>query len=350
MGAAASVQDKPFDSVEAALVAGKTQEEIDQWIADQATATAAAASAEDSADPPAAAAAAAAAETKTSTNSEHPLESVDGSAISGTFEPDGEPVEFETGGEVTRALIFLHGITVPNQVYVEGDGDQQFGRTFEKSEYWSLKHLLANAPGFRVVLPQSPTSNSKAILGVPPFSALGATSIISWVHQNGYPPEACYDFSKGRAPGVVNYVHGLIDKEVARGVKPERIFVAGHSQGACCGAFAALTYANAPLGGLIMLSTANHCINPTDGSCQQEASEIMHDTQKNGPFKILCCHSPQDRAWKYENTVKSYESLKRAVGDNKYTFVEVPDAPADMGWHTALTPTSSEAVAEFLGE
>ena len=326
MGAAASLQEKPFESVEAALAAGKTQEEIDQWIAAQspeATATSATTAA---------------------------LESIDGSPISDTFAPDGDPVEFETGGDVTTSVIFLHGITCPSQIYVEGDGDQQFGRNFEKSEFWSLKQLLADSPGVRVVLPQSPPSNSKAILGKPPFSMMGVTSIISWVHQNSYPPAACYDFSRGRAKGVISYIQGLIDKEIERGVKPERVFVAGHSQGACCGGFATLTYGKAPLGGLIMLATANHCINPTDGSCQQEASDIIHDTQKNGPLKILCCHSPQDRAWKYENTVKSYESLRSAVGDERYTFVELPDAPADMGWHTAFTPTSSKAIAAFLGE
>ena len=239
--------------------------------------------------------------------------SIDGSPISDTFAPDGDPVEFETGGDVTTSVIFLHGITCPSQIYVEGDGDQQFGRNFEKSEFWSLKQLLADSPGVRVVLPQSPPSNSKAILGKPPFSMMGVTSIISWVHQNGYPPAACYDFSRGRAKGVISYIQGLIDKEIERGVKPERVFVAGHSQGACCGGFATLTYGKAPLGGLIMLATANHCIARPTGLPTKAMTS--YTTLKRTGHSRFCAATAADRAWKYENG-KVYESLRSAVGDD----------------------------------
>ena len=167
----------------------------------------------------------------------------------------------------------------------------------------------------------------------------GAKSIISWTNQGAFPPKTWFDFSRNDLVGCIKYIHSLIDKEVARGVSPSRIFIAGHSQGGMVGARAALTYASASLGGLMMLSS----VNASEG-----LAEDVELTQKG--LKILAMHCRDDMAWNFDNTMKSYELLKAATGgEDNFTLVEMPDSPKDTGCHSPMTPTSQQHIVDFLG-
>ena len=58
-----------------------------------------------------------------------------------------------------------------------------------------------------------------------------------------------------QAGTAVAYVHALIRREMARGVPAARIVVGGFSQGGLVATRAALSFADAPLGGALALST-----------------------------------------------------------------------------------------------
>ena len=81
--------------------------------------------------------------------------------------------------------------------------------------------------------------------------------------NNGYPMRAWYDIrsltthGRGDAAGIaesVAIVHGLIDAQIAAGIAPSRIIVAGFSQGGAIALHAGLS-AGTRLGGLIAAST-----------------------------------------------------------------------------------------------
>jgi phospholipase/carboxylesterase len=61
-------------------------------------------------------------------------------------------------------------------------------------------------------------------------------------------PESAEDFAAG-----VAFVHSLIDKEVAKGVPPERIVLGGFSQGGALSLYAGLQYPKT-LGGIVSFS------------------------------------------------------------------------------------------------
>ena len=262
------------------------------------------------------------------------IESLEGGLVPDTFSTGGKPIEWETGGEITTSLILLHGVTMPASAYVDGDFPKH---GWKGSVYYAFKPLLAGTPGLRVVLPQAGEVVSKELLSYPMFG--GAKSIISWTNQAAFPPKTWFDFSRNDLVGCIKYIHSLIDKEVARGVSPSRIFIAGHSQGGMVGARAALTYASASLGGLMMLSS----VNASEG-----IAEDVAPTQKG--LKILAMHCRDDMAWNFDNTMKSYELLKAATGgEDNFTLVEMPDSPKDTGCHSPMTPTSQQHIVDFLG-
>lgn len=53
-----------------------------------------------------------------------------------------------------------------------------------------------------------------------------------------------------------NYVHGLIDKEILEGIRPERIILAGFGMGGSLALYSAMSYEKHRLGAIITLSTS----------------------------------------------------------------------------------------------
>ena len=92
-------------------------------------------------------------------------------------------------------------------------------------------------------------------------------------------------------------VHKLIDREIAKGVSSERIFLIGFSQGGAVNYQAALTY-DKPLGGLIALSS----FFPT--------SNAVTPHPANQALPILVCHGAQDQVLNITLAHKSVASLQ----------------------------------------
>jgi phospholipase/carboxylesterase len=77
-------------------------------------------------------------------------------------------------------------------------------------------------------------------------------------------------------------VHALIDREIERGVAPDRILIAGFSQGGAVSLHASLTY-DKPLAGLLALSTWF----PTAG--------VVEVHPANAGLPIFLCHGTEDK-------------------------------------------------------
>ena len=196
------------------------------------------------------------------------------SAESNTWVPAAKPIIFETSAEPDTVLIFLHGIA--------GQGAK-----FEDP----LKALFAGRPGLRVVLPTSPatadrvvqaqmTSVVKDLSGEFAGKVFGAAvratdaKLNNWfddvddlvtdeefqrISDEGELAEFVFTtplFEKSQdMKRAIAYVHGLIREQITSGIPAERIFVGGHSMGGFVATRVALSFPDAPLAGLLAVST-----------------------------------------------------------------------------------------------
>lgn len=92
-------------------------------------------------------------------------------------------------------------------------------------------------------------------------------------------------------------VHKLIDREIARGINSEHIFLIGFSQGGAVNYQAALTY-DKPLAGMIALSS----YFPT--------AEAVTPHPANQGLPILVCHGTQDMVLNIDLARKSVDALE----------------------------------------
>ena len=148
-----------------------------------------------------------------------------------------------------------------------------------------LHGLGADGNDFAPIVPQLALPDSFAIRFVFPHAPSIPVTI-----NNGFVMPAWYDIKQMDVDRHVDeeqlrqsaaWVHQLIDREVARGVKSERIIVAGFSQGGAVSFEAALTYPK-PLAGIMALST----YFATAGSVQIDP---IHNT-----IPIMICHGILD--------------------------------------------------------
>ncbi len=135
--------------------------------------------------------------------------------------------------------------------------EQETGATPEWSVIW-LHGLGADGHDFAPIVPELVRPHWPAIRFVFPHAPTRPVSI-----NNGLPMRAWYDIvsmdfrSRADAAGVaesVVQVEELIAREQARGIAPERILLAGFSQGGAIALSAGLRRRQ-PLAGLIALST-----------------------------------------------------------------------------------------------
>ena len=96
---------------------------------------------------------------------------------------------------------------------------------------------------------------------------------------------------------------GLIDKEIASGIAPERIIVAGFSQGGAIALTTGMTYPK-KLGGVISMS----------GYLPRPAEFAIHACQVNTP--VLFCHGDSDDVVRLDWGRKSAERLKQLGATN----------------------------------
>ena len=124
-----------------------------------------------------------------------------------------------------------------------------------------------------------------------------APSSCSWVDDFDFLAPGCV-WDSPDSVAAVDYVHAIIRKEINRGVKAERIFVAGHSQGGILATLAVPKFSDAALGGILMCSSI----------CPHDVGTFVDAAQKD--LKVHAMHSPKDALIPYARTKAAYEPLK----------------------------------------
>jgi len=147
------------------------------------------------------------------------------------LDSDNSPIELVAPGTalpVTTSVIWLHGLGASGDDFVP-----------------LVPELgLAGGPGVRFIFPHAP---------VRPITINGGMSMRGWFDITSLEFEDREQDLKGMQESV-DLVNQLIEKEIASGIAPEQIVIAGFSQG---GAIALLTALQGkyPLAGVIALST-----------------------------------------------------------------------------------------------
>ena len=131
-------------------------------------------------------------------------------------------------------------------------------QTAENSVIW-LHGLGADGHDFAPLVPELDLPDTLAVRFIFPHAPSIPVTI-----NNGYIMPAWYDITelstldrhidRAGLEASALAVHKLIDREIERGVAPEKIIIAGFSQGGAVGYEAALSYPKT-LGGLMTLST-----------------------------------------------------------------------------------------------
>ena len=138
-----------------------------------------------------------------------------------------DAIQLQTGPEPTWSVIWLHGLGAD-------------GHDFEPIVPELVKR---HWPAIRFVFPHAP---------VQPVTINGGMRMRSWYDIYGFEPSTPQDEAGIRASAA--FVERLIAREVERGVAPERIILAGFSQGGVIVLTAGLRHAQ-KLGGIVALST-----------------------------------------------------------------------------------------------
>lgn len=182
----------------------------------------------------------------------------------------------DTGGRASAQPACVELTVIDGQVATATDTDDA-----DAVVIW-LHGLGADGHDFAPIVPELGVSAAHRLRFVFPHAAQRPVTI-----NGGYVMRAWYDILSPRfdeaidEAGIADSVarlHALIAREIARGMTPERIFVAGFSQGGVIALQGGLTYP-APLGGILALST----YLPLPGQLTQTA-----------PLPVFMGHGRQD--------------------------------------------------------
>jgi len=135
-------------------------------------------------------------------------------------------IEREIGGAVAQTVIWLHGLGA------------------DAGDFLPLLRSLSLPVGTRFVFPNAPVRS---------VTINGGMRMRAWYDIMGFGPDAAEDVA-GIAASAAG-VRTLVEREVARGIDRSRIFLAGFSQGGAVVQHAGLASGEAPLGGVLGLST-----------------------------------------------------------------------------------------------
>lgn len=203
-------------------------------------------------------------------------------------EPLLEHIVFETGAEPSWSVIWLHGLGAD-------------GHDFEPV---APELGFTSRPAVRFLFPHAP---------VRPITINGGMEMRGWYDISGM----AFDRQEDRAglEDSTARVTRLIERENARGIPSERIFLAGFSQGGAVTLFAGLRYPER-LAGLVALST----YLPVAETADAERSPANVDTP------VFMAHGESDPVIPLALAVRSREALD-AMG-------------YDVQWHTYPMPHS----------
>ncbi len=185
-----------------------------------------------------------------------------------------ETIELELSNQPDASIIWLHGLGA--------DGNDFAGIVPEL-------HLPASCK-IRFIFPHAPYR---------PITL-----------NNGYVMRGWYDisslqFGNGEDEDGIresqHQIEQLIEQEIARGISPQRIILAGFSQGGAITLHTGLRYSQ-PLGGLMVLSS----YLPLANTLAQEAS------QENKHIPLFMAHGLQDDIVNYQYGVQSRMHLQQA--------------------------------------
>lgn len=204
----------------------------------------------------------------------------------------GKPVVVEAEKDGSAVVIWLHGL-----------GDT--GRA------WSKLATSVGVDWAKWVFPTAPKV---------PNTLAGGSEMNSWYDMAGVGVKELRDDVEG-IEAAVQYVHSLVDAEVAAGTPAERIIIGGFSQGGCLALAAAFKYPQA-LGGVIGVST------------WFPRGIADAPTEANRKLGVLLCHGESDPIAKVEWTRKAFdyvaEQLEMPAEGNVYPGVGHEFTPSKL--------------------
>ncbi len=187
-----------------------------------------------------------------------------------------------------------------------------------------LHGLGADGHDFELIVPQLRLPPELALRFVFPHAPVRSVTV-----NNGVRMPAWYDiiefgterkFNAAQLLVSAAGVHALIDREIERGIRSDRILLAGFSQGGAVNYQAGLTY-DKPLAGMLALST----YFPT--------AEAIKVHPANAQLPILICHGSADPLLPVAMALNSKRRLERLglVADFKTYNMEHSLCPQEIG-------------------
>lgn len=260
------------------------------------------------------------------------------------WKPSAEPIEYELGGDIDTSIILLHGIGGTGAFYAEGKVNEKIQVSFFNSKDFLQS---AGVKGARVVCLTSGTTTNPKLLAFLKDGGKGDGVVPqqSWTDQfkDFDDPKQGFDWGAPDLVGAVAYVQEIIRSEIKRGIKADRVFLLAHSQGGAIATRSALTFPDASLGGIIMLSAWH---------ASTDIAAVTAAPQKS--LKIFAAHSASDSIATFPGVKAMCEYLKDAVGASNFNsggeIIEEEDNPEQMKFHAPFVPSIAEKVGAFLSK
>lgn len=171
--------------------------------------------------------------------------------------PAHPPLEFETGPQPQVTIILLHGLG-------------SSGKIFEPVARHLDLHQLGSV---RVILPHAPTQ---------PVRWAGGQRLPAWYDLRN-PNFVLQEDEEGLRMAMV-YYKSLIQQEITRGIRPERIVIGGFSQGCALSLMTGIRFGQR-LGGIFGLS----------GYLPLASATVSEQHQANCDTPVFLAHGEQDR-------------------------------------------------------
>jgi predicted esterase len=225
-----------------------------------------------------------------------------------------------------------------------------------------IKPVFEGKPGVRLIFPSSPVTSAETVKitfrwvveGLVPGDLLDDVAyraalcargekISSWVDDEtimNMPGSADVDIdvltNAADYKAVTAYVHDMIRKQIKLGLPPERIFLAGHSQGGMVASLLAHTFPDAQLGGLILTSSI---------PWSRAIKHLMEPVQKKLPIlgfnccddKVLASHVADER----------YAVLKDLGCDVEH-HITTDHTLTAAGYHDVMTEQMQKPFLQFV--